>query len=292
MTQFKHLLAATDLSAPARHAAERAARVAKDIGATLDLVHVAPVSPLQHLRRLAVALPPELPQQLLDEADAALQVLAAALQQQHGVGAGMHVAAGPLLDEIARVVAATSASLVVLGARGSSFIRHLLLGSTAERLVSKATRPMLVVKRSPDASYRNVLVPVDFSAASLPALQCARAVAPNARLVVLHAYDAPFEGKLRQAGVDDKALKHYVLAAEQDARHQMLELCRQAGLPQVQTLVLHGNALSHIFEQELEQDCDLIVVGKHGENRVEELLLGSVTRRVLAESECDVLVSV
>ena len=107
------LAGATDLSAPARHAAERAAWVARDTGATLDLVHVVPLSPLQHLRRLAVPLPPELPQQLLDEADAALQALAAALQQQHGVGAGMHVAAGPLLDEIGRFVAASSASLVV-----------------------------------------------------------------------------------------------------------------------------------------------------------------------------------
>ena len=47
-----------------------------------------------------------------------------------------------------------------------------------------------------------------------------------------------------------------------------------------------------IIEQEQECDCDLIVVGKHGESVLEELLLGSVTKHVLAESQCDVLVSV
>lgn len=37
-------------------------------------------------------------------------------------------------------------------------------------------------------------------------------------------------------------------------------------------------------------DADLITVGKHGAHIAEELLLGSVTKHVLAESQCDVLV--
>ena len=42
--------------------------------------------------------------------------------------------------------------------------------------------------------------------------------------------------------------------------------------------------------QELEQDCDLIVIGKRGLGLLEELLLGSVTKHVLAQSSADVLV--
>ena len=48
----------------------------------------------------------------------------------------------------------------------------------------------------------------------------------------------------------------------------------------------------HIIQKEQERDCDLIVMGKHGESMVEDLLLGSVTQRVLTESRGDVLVSV
>jgi nucleotide-binding universal stress UspA family protein len=33
------------------------------------------------------------------------------------------------------------------------------------------------------------------------------------------------------------------------------------------------------------------VLGKHGRNIIEETLLGSVTKHVLAESSCDVVVS-
>ena len=41
---------------------------------------------------------------------------------------------------------------------------------------------------------------------------------------------------------------------------------------------------------EQEVNADLIVVGKHGSHIAEELLIGSVTKHVLAESQCDLLV--
>ena len=55
-------------------------------------------------------------------------------------------------------------------------------------------------------------------------------------------------------------------------------------------LILHGGAVARILEQEQEDDCDLIVVGARRESRIEDFFLGSVTRRVLADSQADVLV--
>jgi nucleotide-binding universal stress UspA family protein len=46
-----------------------------------------------------------------------------------------------------------------------------------------------------------------------------------------------------------------------------------------------------IVEQEIEQAFDLIIVGKHGRTVMEDLLLGSVSSHVLAESVGVVLVS-
>ncbi len=40
-----------------------------------------------------------------------------------------------------------------------------------------------------------------------------------------------------------------------------------------------------------EQDCVLIVVGKHGHNVIKDLLLGSVTSHVLTESVSDLRAS-
>ena len=294
MATLNRLLAATDLSDPARHAADRAARIAGETGASLDLVHVASLAPLEELRRFAANIPAELEQRILDAAREEVRELAAALLQHHGVSAGVRVVSGPLLAQLAAQADETSADLIVLGAHGASFMRHLLLGSTAERMISRASRSMLVVKQTAHERYRNVLVPVDFSPSSVPALRHARAVAPSAEIVLLHAFEVPFEGKLRFAGVDDDTVRHYRLAAKQEALQKLRALCDEAELPRhaARLMGLHGDPSRRIIEQEQEQDCDLIAIGKHGESMLEDLLLGSVTRRVLSESQCDVLVSV
>lgn len=294
MAGLNHLLAATDLSAPARHAADRAALVAKECGASLDLVHVANFSTLEQLRQLVTDVPAELERQILDTAWAELRDLAAAILGHHGVSAEVSVATGPLLAELAGKADALSADLIVLGARGASFMRHILLGSTAERMVSRTTRPLLVVKQAAHEPYRTALVPVDFSAYSLRALKSVRAMAPGANIVLLHSFEVPFEGKLQFAGIDDDTIYRYRIAARQAALEKLQALRDSAGLrkDEATLIVLHGDPSQHIIEQEQERDCDLIVMGKHGESMVEDLLLGSVTRHVLTESQGDVLVSV
>ncbi|MBK6336610.1 MAG: universal stress protein [Betaproteobacteria bacterium] len=54
--------------------------------------------------------------------------------------------------------------------------------------------------------------------------------------------------------------------------------------------IVRGDPAQQIIAIEQEVDADLIVVGKHGAHIAEELLLGSVTKHVLGESQCDVLV--
>ena len=55
------------------------------------------------------------------------------------------------------------------------------------------------------------------------------------------------------------------------------------------TSVIHGATALRVLEQEEELGADLIVLGKHGADMTEELLLGSVTKHVLAHARCDVL---
>ena len=54
--------------------------------------------------------------------------------------------------------------------------------------------------------------------------------------------------------------------------------------------IARGDPAQQIIAMEQEVDADLIVVGKHGSHIIEELLIGSVTKHVLAESQCDVMV--
>ena len=294
MCQFNHILAATDLSAPARHAAERAALVCKATGATLDLLHVVNFDTLERLRLLMTVAPDEMQARVLDSARVQIAALVLALQQRFGIVAAARVAAGSPLPELGKARKALAACLLVCGAQGESVLRHFLPGTTARRILSTAKCPVLVVKQAPHESYQRLLVPVDFSPSSLRAIKHARCIAPLADIVLLHAFDIPFEEKMRFANVGDEAIKHYRDLTKQEAFQKLMVLRDEAGLsPDTSSLlVLHGDARLRIIEQEQERDCDLIVMGKHGKSFLEGLLLGSVTEHVLSEAQNDVLVSI
>lgn len=292
MTHLKNILAATDLSSPSRQAADRAARLAHTARARLRLVHALSAGTLARLQPM-LGLGSALEQTLVEQTGQALAEMATELGAARGATVETALVQGAVLDEIARQAEDMDADLVVLGARGAGFMRHLLLGATSERLLCLTTRPMLVVKQRTHEAYRRVLVPVDFSPWSASLIDLARRVAPGAHLVLLAAYDVPFEGKLRFAGVEDTAIEQYRVQAQHAATQQLQALAGSASLqPEDWTpCVVRGEPSLAIVEQEQECDCDLIVIGKHGQNMAQELLLGSVTKHVLAESTGDVLVS-
>lgn len=286
------ILVATDFSAHARHAADRAARVAHETHTSLALVHVLPGEPLAEIRRwLGASSAPE--QAMREESHRRLSELADDLAQARRVPVSVEAAAGSPLDEILGAAQRLDARLLVLGARGEGFLRRLVLGTTAERLMRRTDRPLLVVRQSPHEPYRRALVAVDFSPWSREALMLARRVAPHARLLVLAVFQVPFEEKLHFAGVDAATIDTYRQQARAQARQRLYALADAAGLApgQWEPFVMEGDASQRIVEHEQAEDCDLVVLGKHGASATVDLLLGSVTKHVLAEGTSDVLVS-
>jgi nucleotide-binding universal stress UspA family protein len=284
------ILAATDFSAPARHAIDRAALLARELGTTLELVHALPRGALDELRAWLGANGPG-EDALLGQAREQLEALASEFAMRAPIET--RLAIGNVLDELLRAADEIDAGLLVFGAHGTGFLRRLVLGTTSERLLRRARRPVLIVRRSPWGPYRRALVPVDFSPWSAPAIARARSVAPGAHLVLLHVVRVPFEDKLHLAGVDPSAIAAYRRQARAEAGVRLEELARDAGLTpgQWDACLTEGDPALRIAELEEERDCDLVVIGKHGRSAAEEFLLGSVTKHVLAEGAGDVLVS-
>jgi nucleotide-binding universal stress UspA family protein len=83
---------------------------------------------------------------------------------------------------------------------------------------------MLVVKQEPQISYEHVLVPVDFSRYSAPALRFATELVPGATLHVFHAVDSAVEGRLRSAGASDEAVQAHRDALLREADASLAEL--------------------------------------------------------------------
>ena len=292
MTHWGPILAATDFSAPARHAADRAARLAHETGSALTLMHVLPGGALQELRQW-LGTGHAMEQHLQDDAHRQLGQLVAELQASRHVAIRSFHASGAALEEIGHEAEALDAALVVLGARGAGFMRRLVLGSTSERLLRRTTRPLLVVRQTPHEPYRRVLVALDFSPWSASAVALARRVAPHARLLLFNAYQVPFEEKLHFAGVDTATIDRYRQQARADATQRVHLLAAASRLKPSdwEPCIVEGDASQRIIEHEQEKDCDLVVLGKHGQSASEDLLLGSVSKHVLAEGSTDVLVS-
>jgi len=286
------LLVATDLSAPSRFTAQRAAMLAQQIGTKLEFVHVLDKKELNELQRLLGEDGEALKERIRLQSRELLAQLADDVGEPLGASAGCHLVEGEVLESITTQVDVLDASLLIVGARGTGFIRQQLLGATAERLLRMIQCPVLTVKQPPRNTYQSVLVPIDFSPWSLSAIHLALAVAPQAELTLLHAYEVPFEGQMRIAG-EEEVIRHYRDIVRQEADARLHQTAMDAGITKVnwRPVVIQGNAVQHILEQEEEQGADLIVLGKHGFGVVEELLLGSNTRQILTHVRCDVLIA-
>jgi nucleotide-binding universal stress UspA family protein len=109
----------------------------------------------------------------------------------------------------------------------------------------------------------------------------------------MSAFEVPFESKLRFAGIEPAMIERYRERARADATQRAHALAAQAGLKpgRWQPCIVEGDASLRIVEKEQDLDCDLVVMGKHGQSATVDLLLGSTTKHVLAEGSADVLVS-
>lgn len=274
------LLVATDFSEDARNAALRAAALAQERGLGRGtLVHVAP------------ALPPgaEFEARALRALERTLASHADDLERVTGCAFEARLLRGSIVEAL--LAAAAPPALIVTGARGTHPLRDFALGTTAERLLRQSALPVLVVKRAAVAPYRQVLVPTDFSDEARAALALAARLAPRAELTLAHAFDVPLEGMLQFAGVREEEIFQYRQRARAQARDAMEALIREAALQTRATrLVEQAYPPALIADTEQRIGADLIALGKHGRGRLEKLLIGSVTERVLAAAQCDVLV--
>lgn len=294
MTVIRHLLAATDLSAPSLLAVDRGFQLAATTSARYTLLTALGVELLAPLQAFLGKDGAGLAQEIIDREREELSRLAADPARNRGVSASLRVEPGSALAAITEHADAIDADLILTGAQGQGFISRFVFGSTASRLVRTSRCPVLVVKNPCQGAYRQVLVAVDFSPASALALALARAVAPDAHLLLLNVFELPFEGMLSYSSVRTELIEQFRAEARHQALDRLRGLAEGAGLhkSQYSLLAQQGEAGGRIAALEVELDCDLVVMGKHGLHVTEELLLGSLTSRVITASRADVLVVV
>ncbi len=290
MDKMNRIVAATDFSPRADRAVHRAAQLAAQQRAELTLLHVIPALPLEAFKHLLSETPLEIEQKLVDLAHTRLRELAASLHADTGIAASTHVSIGRVHAQINGYAQASGADLVVIGAHGEHFLQDVFLGTTASKVLDHGRHPLLIVRNTRFDPYQRILVPVDFSRPSRLALRTALAMADPASIYVLHAFEVPFEGEMLYAGVSGETVRQYRAQALNDARRQMQAFLADLAGEGAARVIEQGYAPAVIREQSQALGADLIVIGKRGETELDEELLGSVTKHVMYETTCDLLV--
>jgi nucleotide-binding universal stress UspA family protein len=183
----------------------------------------------------------------------------------------------------------------VVGTKGHTGLAHILLGSTAERVVQRAHCPVLCVHpedRGGHRPIRSILVPTDFSEDAELAIASAHEILTpldsGARLTLVHAFSMPIEytayGPI-PTSVD--YLKDAGLEAERKL-FEMEERFRREGIV-VETVAREGDPLVVIADVARERAVDLIAMGTHGSTGLKHFLLGSTAERVMHQAPCPVL---
>ncbi len=282
---MKRILVATDFSEHAERALAWAAALAKQFNAQLELVtsvFVVPLAAGPH----TYGIPPDYLRNVREQADRHLDELAARF-----ASAGLRVECTVLHEDPASGICAraieTKADLVVIGTRGRGGIAHVLLGSVAERTARLAHCPVLAVHAgSPQPRpLRKLLVPMDYSAPALAALDLARALLePGGELLLLHAI-AP----VQSAGAPERPLEDP--RAEQWARAEFEKLRGSLAGAKARLEIRYGAPDAAVVDAAAEASADAIVMGTRGRSGIAHLLLGSVAERVLRRAPQPVFVT-
>ena len=141
--------------------------------------------------------------------------------------------------------------------------------------------------------FKQTLVPVDGSTVATQAARSAirLATAVKARLTVIHVIHVyPYAG-LGEGAAD--GLSEYLAAANAAAARAIGGVrtdVEATGLAFESRIVESNSVWRGVVEAAESAAVDLIVMGTHGRGKIDRLLLGSVTQRVLAHSPVPVMV--
>jgi nucleotide-binding universal stress UspA family protein len=197
--------------------------------------------------------------------------------------------------EIIRVAESAGVDLIVIGTRGLTGLKHLVMGSTAEYVVSRSRCPVMSVHsldRVSTESIETIILPTDLSAAASDALNAFVEIfgdTQKPRVLLVYAdqtppYLEPFRHEADARWSERDSIKEEIARRlEPVAAH-----LRDAGF-ETEVLVLNGGAVSVVTELADERRADMILLSTRGRSVWIDALVGRTAQRIVQYAGCPVL---
>jgi nucleotide-binding universal stress UspA family protein len=289
------ILVATDFSETASLALDRAIELAIRHESEIALVHVMQpdIPPLAAPEMIII--PPNYEEMLRDACHDGL-TKAARRAREAGIRVSEHLEHGTAAKRITACADAIGAHLIIIGTRGNTGFKRLLLGSVAEEVVRLAEQPVLTIHPGDVRSIepvRKLIFPTDFSPAAEQALAVAHLIltsSEDSEIILVHTYHIA-STVVPLAGFGNGGSPLFVENAHQlatQATVPSVDALRSKGLG-VEVVIERGDPAEVVIELAAERDVDVIVMGTRGHSKLRQLLMGSTTERIVEHASCPVL---
>ena len=299
MDQITDILVIVDPLARDQPAIEKAAALARRLGAAIELL----ICDTKRAREahLEGEQPPLSNALLNDNLDALLEQLAEPLRDD-GLDVTIHLISGdPLYQAVNTWMRNSPADVVVKDTHHHSFAARAFATSTDWHLIRTCPVPLLLTKPKSWASPPVLMAAVDPghvhdapAALDHRVLDVAASMARrlNAKLHAIHAY---LPATIATAAVGGMAsmmsLSAEALAAEQELRYsQIKQLTDQYGIVDGNLHVEAGAAAEYIPRMAAGWHADIVVMGAIARSGLKRALIGGTAEHVLETLPCDVLV--
>jgi nucleotide-binding universal stress UspA family protein len=188
--------------------------------------------------------------------------------------------------------------LIAMGSHGKKGIAKWL-GSLSRKIVTKSPIPTLIArppnkKEEITGRIKEILIPVDGSMYSYNAIKTAMKLfdLQNSNIEIVTVKSG--EEGLPVEIVSDKEWLRNCLQKQEEIAIEILENSRKiledCNLKPKNIFSLTGDAAHEILKYENINKKDLIILGSHGREGISDILLGSVSKRVLEHSQAPVLI--
>jgi len=293
---LRRILCPVDFSEASKHAIDQAVVMAGFYKSRVTALHV--LSPLT----FAVPGLPSSSDEVSEQARLRrLTTEEFAAAAARGIGLDVLIDVGQPAAAILERATGLPADLIVMGTHGMSGFQHFVLGSVTEKVLRKASCPVLTVPPRVQATsqlpFKRLLCAVDFSDVSLDAVRWALSLAEEsgARLTLIHVLEWPWEEPpppmIEELPFEQgAALAEFRRYLEESAKKRLESLIPESvPASQVTTMLRSGKPHVQILHVAADEQTDLIVIGVHGRNPVDMALFGSTTNQVVRRATCPVL---
>jgi nucleotide-binding universal stress UspA family protein len=193
-----------------------------------------------------------------------------------------------IAGEIIKLASSGSFGLIVLGSRGLSGLRSLILGSVSKKVAKEAKTSVLVVKNRVERLPK-ILVGYDGSEEAKKALYAAAEIGMRFKgevdLIGIVSIPVSPEGMMIPESISkwEKEMK--------DDIEEAVKLLKEQGITKVEGKIVDSSDVTRgITDEALRGSYDLIAVGNRGYGRLKSFFLGSVAAGVADNAKTNVLI--